>query len=47
MSVATLAVGILLLWVSVKLLRGSPAAVPPPVPRDDATSTDPTPPSDS
>ena len=40
-GLVTLAVGVLLLWVSVKLLRGTPAVAPPPVPRDNAASPDP------
>jgi hypothetical protein len=32
MSLVALAVGVLLLWVSVKLLRGTPAAGPAPAP---------------
>src|SRR5689334_18199119 len=43
-GLVTCAVGVLLLWVSVKLLRGAPAAAPPPVPRDNAAKIDPDPP---
>jgi hypothetical protein len=45
-GVVTFAVGILLLWVSVKLLRGTPAAATPPVSRDTAAQPDPTPPAE-
>ena len=35
-GLVTLAVGVLLLWVSVKLLRGNPAGAVPPAPRDNS-----------
>ena len=45
-GLVTFAVGVLLLWVSVKLLRGTPAAAPPAIPRDNAPQADPTPPAE-
>jgi hypothetical protein len=45
-GLVTFAVGVLLLWASVKLLRGTPAAAPPAIPRDNAPKIGPTPPAE-
>jgi hypothetical protein len=45
-GLVTLAVGVLLLWVSVKLLRGNPAGAAPPGPRDNAAQNHPTSPTE-
>jgi hypothetical protein len=45
-GLVTLAVGVLLLWVSVKLLRTNPAGAAPPGPRDNAAQNHPTSPTE-